>query len=181
MSCSLCAVLHFQKDHADGVTATAIRKSLHHNPLIRKSGFIKSYLQQWFLLIVSFTLTNPPYKQYHVNWGREEGKTRRQTWQKRSVLQQMEILLRDWVRGREPYLIAGLVQCKSVGQTALKTLSHSKRQQFLSCTPSVPGFKIKHLEASNSMLNCCTPLKIIWKVMFQKSAFEKLNYCFPST
>lgn len=66
-------ILHFQKDRADGVTATTTRKSLHHNPLIRKSAFIKIYLQQWFLLIQFHShFSAPPYK-HHVNWGREEG------------------------------------------------------------------------------------------------------------
>lgn len=41
----------------DGVTT--IRKSRHRNPIIRKSAFIKSYLQQWFLLIQFHSHSQP--------------------------------------------------------------------------------------------------------------------------
>lgn len=49
------------------------KKSTMHNPVVRNSAFIRGYLQQWFLSIVSFTLTTPSHKQNHVNWGSEEG------------------------------------------------------------------------------------------------------------
>lgn len=74
-------------------------------------------------------------------------------------------------RGRESlsgYLIADLVHFKSAGRTALKInpLPPTEGTSSSAANWSLQ-WKIKPLQTSYSRLNCCTPSRMIWRVVFK--------------
>lgn len=152
-----------KSDLNGNIKLVTIRKSLRHNLVIRKSAFIKSYLQQWFLLMVSFTHTHThnPFIQSKSCKLRQRGRHR---WaikhdRKGNFYNKFKYFwesVRAEERKIKRYLIADLIQCKSAGQPALK-----KKKFSCSLRQQVP--QLQTLQASYSSLNCCIPLKkIVW-------------------